>query len=146
GWLPASRVLTDSLGSSSESFAFDLISLDHPEIPGYLAAKIGDLYLEFRTNDGWDSGIPRPTVLIHKLMESGRNSVALTSDKSTFDLQWQPGQVYSPSPVELFTIGGTRVFIESFDLSEVRRRGRRRSGKSARIRVERVARNHSFAV
>jgi hypothetical protein len=143
GWLPPSRVLMASAGNSSESFTFDLVSLDHPEIPGYLAAKIGDLYIEFRTNDRWDTGLPRETVLIHKLMPSGTNSIALASNKATFNLEWQPGQEYSPDPVELATIGGVRVFIESFDLvREHTTSGRGRFVKKARIRVERVARSH----
>lgn len=147
GWLPPSRVLDASSGNSSQSFSFDLVSLDHPEIPGYLAARIGNLYIEFRTNDRWDAGLPRATVLIHKLMASGVNSVALSSNKSTNNLEWQPGQVYTPSPVELFAIGGTRIFIESFDLLLERPiRGRGSSGKKARIRIEKVARSHIGAV
>jgi hypothetical protein len=135
-WLPPSRVLAASSGNSSQAVVFDLVSLSHPEIPGYLAAKAGDLYVEFRTNDRWDAAIPRPAVLIHRKLPSGVNSLVLASDKTTWNTEWQPGQTYSPDPVELFVNGGTRVFIESFDLS----------AKKARIRVQYTARNHKYAV
>lgn len=131
-WLPPSRVLTMS-GNSSQTLTFDLVSLGHPEIPGFLAAKIGDLYIEFRTQDIWDSGIPRAAVLLHHRMDV--NSVVIASDKATWNTEWQPGQTYGPTdPVELAVNGGTTVFIDSFDLP----------GKKARIRVRRTARSQKF--
>ena len=60
-WLPSARVWREPI-TSSFSECVDLVPLGHPEIPGYLAAKIGGYYVEFRTQDRWDAGIPRATV------------------------------------------------------------------------------------
>src|SRR2546423_1197709 len=58
GWLDLSRVWTPPHSGSGRD-TFELVSLGHPEVPGYLAAKADDsLYVEFRTNDGWDQGLP----------------------------------------------------------------------------------------
>ncbi len=127
GWLPSSRLYSPSNSNSSQTFEFDLVSLSHPEILGYLAGKIGDAYIEFRINERWDAGIRRPKVLIHIL--SGVNSVAMASDPKNWVNEWQPGQVFGPSEQELAIRGGIRIIIESFDLQ----------AKKARILVQQSA-------
>lgn len=134
GWLDASRVWTPPhSGSGVETF--ELVSLGHPEIQGYLAAKVADsLYVEFRTNDGWDQGLSRATVLIHEL--SGKNVVAMTTktgptlySKGGWEHEWLPGEIFGPSPIELDIEGGTQILIESFDLQ----------AKKALIKIRRQA-------
>jgi hypothetical protein len=127
GWLPSARVWKPTNGNSSTSYQFDLVSLGHPEIPGYLAAIVGDIYIEFRTQDGWDAGLSRPAVLLHHLI--GDNTVILASNKTTWVNEWQAGQTYGPSDLEMMINGGTRITVESFDLS----------AKKARISVVRRA-------
>lgn len=127
GWLPASRVWSARTSNSSGTECFDLVSLSHPELPGFLGARVGELYVEFRTREGWDSGLPYPGVLLHVM--SGDNAVVLASDRDKHVLHWQPGQVYGPDDLTFRIIGGTRIAIESFD-QEARR---------ARICVERRA-------
>jgi hypothetical protein len=81
------------------------------------------LYLEFRTKEAWDAGIPEATVLIHDLQ--GVNTVIIASNKANWDDEWLPGHMYGPSDLELAIKGGTRIKIESFDLN----------AKKARINV-----------
>lgn len=54
----------------------------------------------------------------------------LTSDAGTFNNQWQPGQAYGASPLQLSVLGGNRIEVISFNLKE----------KTARIRLRHVAR------
>jgi hypothetical protein len=39
--------------------------LHRHDLPGYLAARIGEFLVEFRVKSGWDAGIDRAIVLIH---------------------------------------------------------------------------------
>ncbi len=81
GWLPASRVWTGPInGSFSE--CLDLVPLGHPEIPGYLAARVGQYYIELRTRDQWDAGINRPCILIHRM--DGMNATVIASDRDNW--------------------------------------------------------------
>ena len=126
GWLPASRVWTPPTSNSSQTDSFDLVSLSYPEIPGFLAARVGSVYLEFRTQDRWDAGVTYNAVLLHELADP--NSVVLASDLPNHVNHWQPGQVYGPDDLDFNINGGTRITIESFDLA----------GKKARINVQRA--------
>lgn len=123
GWLPETRVWTPPDHQSSVT-DFDLVSLGHPETPGYLAARAGGYYVEFRTDDGWDAGLTRPCVLIHEL--SGPNAVVIAQDKANYVNEWQPGQMLGPTDLALAIAGGTRISILSFDVP----------GRKARIRVQ----------
>lgn len=126
GWLPASRVWTEPTGGSFAQ-TVRLASLGHPEAPGYLAARVGGLYVEFRTRDGWDAGIPRPTVLIHSM--AGENAVVLPADRANWVNDWQPGQTYGPPAVAAAIDGGVRIGVVGIDPN----------GLSARISVTRTA-------
>lgn len=139
GWLPTSRTWFSPSADHSFSAVFDLVSLSCPEIPGFLAALINGTYLEFRTQDGWDSGLPGEAVIAHRMM--GDNSLILATRKqasgSIGDLpvvvngnQWDyrllPGQTFSDEDDLEFDIkGGTRIEVESIDSR----------AKLARIRV-----------
>jgi hypothetical protein len=114
GWLPASRVWSLTSGNSSISDEFDIVSMSHPEIPGYLTAQVGGLYVEFRTKELWDEGIPRPGVLMHHMVDP--NAVVIASDKQNYTDDWQPGQVYGPSDLQMAIFGGVQIRVISFDL------------------------------
>jgi len=133
GWLPASRVWTASGGNSSWSDEIDIVSMSHPEIPGYLAAYVGGVYVEFRTQDNWDQRIPQPGVLLHRLVDP--NAVILASDLKNYIDDWQPGQMYGASDIEMAIQGGIQIRIKSFDLN----------GKRARISL-RVAASRPYVV
>lgn len=64
GWLDESRVWKTS------SRSFDTVVLIRPlhrrDLPGLLAARIGQYLVEFRSKEGWDAAIPRSAVLVHR--------------------------------------------------------------------------------
>ena len=128
GWLDPARVWEPTTGNSSNSDYVDLVSLGHADRGGFVAARVGMLYVEFRTKDGWDASIPRDAVLVHKLRDP--NAIVLASDPANFVNDFLPGQSYFPSAVEFALEGGTSVSVESFDLQN----------KTARIKVARTAR------
>ena len=67
GWIDMSRVWEN--GKSEVDTEMELRSLHQRQLPGYLAAFLNDYYwIEFRVKEGWDLGIPRPTVLVHYLL------------------------------------------------------------------------------
>jgi hypothetical protein len=119
GWLPRSRVWTKPR-SGSFTECVDLVPLGHPELPGYLAAQIGQYYVELRTPDRWDAGIPRSCVLIHFL--NGTNATVVASDAANWVNDWQAGQTFGPSQVEMVIAGGTRIEIASIDSSNMKAR------------------------
>ena len=135
-WLDVSRVWTPP-HSGSGIDTLELVSLGHPEVPGYLAARVDDsLYVEFRTNDGWDQGLPRATVLIHEL--SGKTVVAMTKQTASgaitgtgrWNHEWLPGETFGEtSPILLDIRGGTQISVDSFNLE----------AKKARITIRRHA-------
>lgn len=64
GWLDESRVW------KSSGIAYDETITLRPhvrrDLPGYLAAELMGFLIEFRVKEGWDAGIPRPAVLVHR--------------------------------------------------------------------------------
>jgi hypothetical protein len=113
GWLESSRLWTPALANSSHRYTFELASASVPSQPGFLAANILAQYIEFRTRDGWDAGIPRSAVLVHTMREP--NSVVGAYDEANHLVEWQPGMVIGPSLAQFNASGGVRVTIESFD-------------------------------
>jgi len=63
GWLPESRVHRPTGTTDS----FQLRPLFRPDLPGPLVAEFDGWLVEFRMNEGWDAGIGRPGVLIHRI-------------------------------------------------------------------------------
>jgi hypothetical protein len=64
-WLDESRVWKAASGGYDETVT--LRPLPRHELNGYLAAEIpGGFLVEFREMAGWDAGIPRPVVLVHR--------------------------------------------------------------------------------
>jgi len=119
GWLLSSRVWTGPInGSFSE--CLDLVPLGHPEMPGYLAAQVGPYYVELRTQDRWDAGIPRPCVLIHAMY--GTNATVIASDRANWVNDWQAGQSFGPSQAAMAIGGGIRIEVVSIDPSNMRAR------------------------
>jgi len=86
------------------------------DLPGYLAAElIGGFLIEFRVRQGWDAGIPRPAVLVHRfqdghsyLMHSNSGSLDLVAGDSFGDAD--PG----PTPISPFSTF-RRVDVLSID-------------------------------
>jgi Repeat of unknown function (DUF346) len=64
GWLDESRVWRVTGNNFDETIT--LRPLVRRDLPGFLAAEIPGYLVEFRVRDGWDGGIPRPAILIHR--------------------------------------------------------------------------------
>ena len=62
GWLDDARVYAP--GSDPDSRVV-LRPLHRRDLPGWLAARLGSVYIEFRMNDRWDAAFPAPVVLLH---------------------------------------------------------------------------------
>jgi Metallo-peptidase family M12B Reprolysin-like len=77
GWLDPSRVVvcTDSHGTSIELEALNL-----PSTTGPALLRIGEYYVEFRMNDGWDRGIAiqAPAMFVH-VLEDGHSVVEINN-------------------------------------------------------------------
>jgi hypothetical protein len=69
GWLDLTRTWTGwgpgATTPSELNQPFELRPLHRPDLPGYLCARFGDFFIEFRMNELWDAGIGEPVVLIH---------------------------------------------------------------------------------
>ena len=63
GWLDGSRVW-------SGAGTVQLRPLHRRDLPGWLCARVGEFYVEFRVKDGWDKGIPAATVLVHRFEDN----------------------------------------------------------------------------
>lgn len=82
GWLDYTRVWIAPSGTNV-SIVIQLRPLHRIDLEGYLAAKVGSYYIEFRNSEGWDIAC-KPAVLIH-YFENG-SSYVVKNDKgfSTF--------------------------------------------------------------
>jgi hypothetical protein len=71
GWLDMSRVYQFPATGSSQ---VTLRPLHRRDLPGYIAARVGETWIEFRMNELWDSAIGQPVVLLHRrdINESGK--------------------------------------------------------------------------
>jgi len=70
GWLAPARTYT--LDRNNNSATIKLRPLNRPDLPGYLAAKVGSIFVEFRSNNpstrsftNWDEGLDRSAVFVH---------------------------------------------------------------------------------
>ena len=82
GWLDPSRVWS-AAGNFDETI--DLRPHYRRDLPGFLVAKVGQFYVEFRVKEGWDAAIPQSAVLVHRfednhsyLMKGTSGQAALT--------------------------------------------------------------------
>jgi hypothetical protein len=64
GWLDPSRTWIADLTHWQTSI--QLRPLHHRDLPGYLAARVGPYFFEFRVPEGWDASIGSPVVLAHE--------------------------------------------------------------------------------
>ena len=77
GWLDPVRVWRAS--GELKPTQVTLRPLARPNLQGYVAAKIGDYYVEFRMNEGWDAAIGPPCVLVHTF-GAGKHSYLMLGD------------------------------------------------------------------
>ncbi len=68
GWLDESRVWTSSAADADARV--QLRPLHRLDMPGFLAAQIGQYLVEFRVPERWDAAIPRACVLVHRFQDN----------------------------------------------------------------------------
>lgn len=69
GWLDPERVWTYPADGDSVT----LRPHHRRDLPGFLVAKVGPYYCEFRMNEGWDAAIGGPQVLVHRFDPDGHS-------------------------------------------------------------------------
>ena len=83
GWLDESRVWKVSGDKGDETI--ELRPLARHDLRGFLAAQMPGGYLvELRVQEGWDAGIPRPAVLVHRF--EGGHSYLMRGNSGSSDL------------------------------------------------------------
>jgi len=103
GWLDSSRVWT--AGSSPLNATIQLRPLHRRDLTGFLCARVGSLFIEFRMNDLWDAGFSDPVVLIHDYFD-GHSYLQIADDGNGFltkgdtfsqgDVSNQAGPLHGP--------------------------------------------------
>ncbi|MFO1142380.1 MAG: hypothetical protein U1E59_08320 [Amaricoccus sp.] len=103
-WLDETRV-THAGGSVT------LRPLHRPDLPGLLAAKFGDYYVEFRMDEGWDAGFAAPCVLVHTLVDN----ISYACPDQNGRLAWGVGSTLA-TPPELSVLGsGFVIAVTAID-------------------------------
>jgi hypothetical protein len=82
GWLDAERVW-------SQGGLFDQVLQLRPhhrrDLDGFLVARVGPYYVEYRNRERWDAAVPRSAVLVHRL--DGNRSYLMPGTAGNADLQ-----------------------------------------------------------
>lgn len=99
GWLDHTRVWENQSGAVNTTIK--LRPLHRRDLPGYLAARFGDYYIEFRGGEAWDAGFD-PAVFVH-VLEDGRSYLVPDNAGNT---ALNVGSVISP-PDDLSVLGSS---------------------------------------
>jgi hypothetical protein len=114
GWMPQSRVVT--LGSNGIlSQTVTLAALTHPEVSGALLVRVpfdaNDRFqyytIEYRTPDGWDSGIPGSIVMINQI----KKNASYTQTTLLRELGSYAGTGSGP-PVQSLSTNGVTIAVK----------------------------------
>lgn len=116
GWLDESRVWNTS--NRSFDTVVQLRPLHRRDLPGFLAARLGEYLVEFRSKERWDAGIPRPAVLIHRFEDN--ISYLMSANNGEQDLV--TGSVFGAtdtgsSVLSIFT-GATKIEVVEINADE----------------------------
>jgi hypothetical protein len=79
GWLDESRVWNSGERFVTQVADITLRPLVRYDLPGLLAARVGEYLIEFRVKEGWDASIPEPAVLVHRF-EGNRSFIMKSTD------------------------------------------------------------------
>jgi hypothetical protein len=118
GWLDLTRTWTGwAPGATTPELdgSVELRPLHRLDLPGYLCARLGDLFIEFRMNERWDAGIGNPIILIHDYFD-GHSYIH-------FNDTGQPGLVsgeslsqgYTGDPAVPIHGAGFRITVSNID-------------------------------
>ena len=116
GWLDDSRVWQTS--NPSFDTVVQLRPLYRRDLPGFLAARLGNYFVEFRNKELWDAAIPRPSVLIHRFEDN--HSYLMSANNGEQDLV--AGSVFGTTDAEksIFSIfaGATKIEVVEINANE----------------------------
>jgi hypothetical protein len=114
GWLDMTRLWTNTRPDpgASISTSIQLRPLHRPDLPGFLAARLGDRYfIELRLPELWDKGFEGACVLVH-YFEDGHSYIV--SDDAG-NMRFTAGSVMStPANMSIFGSGHS-IRVESID-------------------------------
>ncbi len=82
GWLDESRVWKTN--DRSFETLLKIRPLHRRDLPGYLAARLGEYLIEYRSKENWDAAIPRSAVLVHRFEDN--RSYLLSANNGDQDL------------------------------------------------------------
>lgn len=113
-WLDMTRTWTADTSRSQSTVQFR--PLHRRDLPGYLCARYGQLFIEFRMNDLWDAALPQPVVLIHDYFDG--HSYVYSGNSGTPGLT--AGDYYSEGDISTTTsavIHGAGLKISVTDIN-----------------------------
>jgi hypothetical protein len=130
GWLDETRVWRGGGGAFDATIV--LRPLHRRDLPGHLAVELpGGFLAEFRVQERWDEGIPRPAVLVHRF--DGGYSYLMPATSGSADLG--EGDKFERGSQMFPWVGYTALEVLDIDAAE----------RTARLRVQRVPRQrHEF--
>jgi ketosteroid isomerase-like protein len=109
GWLDNSRIWTATSGSQVNTMV-QLRPLHRRDLPGFLAARVGEYYVEFRMNEAWDADFG-PAVLVHYL----EDKVSYIVPNQAGSLTFQSGDELR-TPASLSVLGsGLSIRVAEID-------------------------------
>jgi len=116
GWLDESRVWKTN--NRSFDAVVQIRPLHRRDLPGLLAARLGQYLVEFRDKERWDAAIPRPAVLVHRFEDN--HSYIMSANNGDQDLV--VGSVFGTadtgkSNLSIFT-GATKIEVLEINASE----------------------------
>lgn len=107
----ASRGWLDETRTKYGGGTIDLRPLHRRDLPGFLAAQAGDVFIEYRTREKWDAKIPYPVVLVHRFADN--HSILLPNASGDFGLR--PGARVEYGDPSLISGSWTSVDVLSID-------------------------------
>jgi hypothetical protein len=135
-WLDLSRVWTADVEHSGATVA--LRPLHRRDLPGYLVARVGSFFFEFRMPELWDAGIGTPVVLVHEFW-SGHSYIHTGSSGSQGLLagdSFQRGDAADPlGPVLQVNVTNIDPVGRTASIQVIRRPDRRPAAGPAHILV-----------
>jgi hypothetical protein len=86
GWLDESRVWGNSLPSFEDAIV-EIRPLHRLDLPGFIAANIGEFLVEYRPAQRWDAAFPRSAVFVHRFEDNHSYVMGPSAAHGNYDLQ-----------------------------------------------------------
>jgi hypothetical protein len=113
-WLDLSRVWVNLPGARIET-TLELRPLHRPDLPGFLAARLGRYFIEFRVKELWDGSVD-PCVLVHYFDDGHSYLVTDDAGRSAFT---QGSVMSTPPNMSIFGSGQTIRVLSIDDVNRI---------------------------